>query len=90
MTGRQSVPLLDVFSRGESLPFLGDAVDQTRAAQVPHRRKSVHQHIDVVTIDWTEITEAQLLEQHTGSEEGFDTLFPLAHQRRHSGQWTRR
>ena len=88
VTRRERMPLLDVLSSRKSLPFLGDAVNQTRAAQVPHGSERVHQHIDVVAIDGTEIAKPQLLEKHSRSEKRLHALFPLSHQSRHSGEGT--
>src|SRR5687768_4706102 len=80
------MPLLDVLTGWKSLPLLGDAMDETRAAHVSYGSESIHQHVDVVPVDRTEVAEAKLLEQDPGREERLHALFPFPDQRPYSGE----
>ena len=66
---------------GNPLPFCVMHVNESRPAQVAHRSESVHQHVDVVSVDRAEVPEAELLEQNARSEERLDALLPLSYQR---------
>ena len=81
VTGRQRMPLFRVLAGRESLPLLRDHVYEARRLQVAHGGQCVHQRIDVVAIDRTEVAEAKFLEQHAGREERLHAFLPLAHQR---------
>ena len=85
MSGRKRVPLLPggMLAGGEPLSLLRNDVNESRAAHFPNSRKRVHQRVHVMAIDWAEVTEAQLFEQHAWREEGFHTLLPPPHDRSH-------
>ena len=85
MARGKCVPLLDVLASRESLSLLRDAMDKTGPGHVTYGGERVHQDIDVVAVDRTEVAEPKLLEQHSGREEGFHALLPFAHQCRHAG-----
>ena len=80
---REGMPLLaaGVLASGKSLSLLGDDVDEARSIELAHHREGLEQRVDVVAIDRAEVSEAELLEQHTGGEEGFHALLPLPHDR---------
>src|SRR6266550_6852507 len=58
VAGGEGVPFLDVLASRKAFPFLSDAMNQSWTAHVAHRGERVHQHVDVVAVDRTEITKA--------------------------------
>ena len=62
MTGWQGVPLFDVLACGKALPFLGDAMHEPRSIELSDGGKRIHEDVDVVAVDRTEVAEAELLE----------------------------
>src|SRR5215208_7474699 len=90
MARRKCVPLLRVLTGRESTPFLGDDVHEPWPLHLAHGAEGVHQRVDVVTLDRTEIPEAELLEEHTGGEEILHALLPLPDERRDTGERPRR
>src|SRR5437763_14263663 len=90
MARRKSMPFLRVLARRKSSSLLRDHVHESRSSEITNSRKRVDKSVDVVTVDRTEVTKAELLEQHPGSEEGFHAFFPLPYQSANSRQRTRR
>src|SRR5256714_11108734 len=86
VAGRQRVPLLNVLSRREPLPFLRDAMDKAGPFQLLYRRESVHQRVDVMAVDGTEIPEAKLLKENARSEESLHAFLPFPDQRADTGE----
>src|SRR5690606_34880180 len=64
----------------EALPLLRDDVNQARARPLPHLPERVDERVEVVTVDRTDVPEAELLEEHPCSEEALRALLHLEHE----------
>src|ERR1700680_1269931 len=90
MSRRKRMPFLDVLARWESFSFLRDAMNETGPAHILDRRESIHQRVDVVTVDRPEVSKPELFEENSWSEERLYALLPLPHQGANSGKRARR
>ena len=63
-------------SRTETLAFLGDDVQKAWATHRLHILQSGHQRINIVTINRSDVIEAQFLEQRTRHNHSFEMLLP--------------
>src|SRR5688500_14429643 len=84
MTRGKRMPLLAVLARRKTFPLLCDDVHEPWSAELSNGDERVHQHVDVVSVDRTEVAEPKLLEQDAGSQKRLQTFFPLSYQRAHT------
>src|ERR1051326_6101204 len=86
------MPLLETLPGGKTLSLLRADVDESRSTELAHRVERLDHRSDVMTIDGTEISESQLLEEHPRREQRLHALFPApyprsdAHRRKQSAR----
>ena len=69
------------FSRAETLAFLGDDVQKAWATHRLHVLQSRHQRINIVTVNRSDVIEAEFLKQRTRHHHSFEVLFPSSGKR---------